>query len=118
MRNMSFALTTPQVRARSKTVTRRIGWTFLKVGERLQPVEKCMGFKPGEKVKKIGGPVRVVSIRREPLSDLEAYGREELAREGFPKMSALEFMTMFRQANKGCNGGTVITRIEFEYVDE
>lgn len=117
MRLMSFALTTPQVRARTKTVTRRLGWTTLKPGDLLQPVEKVMGFKPGEKVKRVGKPIRIVSVRREPLGDLEAYGRDELAREGFPKMSPLEFITMFSQANKGCNGGTPVTRIEFEYVD-
>lgn len=33
MRNMSFALTTPQILNRSKTVTRRAGWSFLKPGD-------------------------------------------------------------------------------------
>ena len=32
-RNMSFALTTDQVRKQSKTVTRRMGWRKTKPGE-------------------------------------------------------------------------------------
>jgi hypothetical protein len=57
VRNISFALTTAQVRARTKTVTRRVGWTFLKPGDLLQPVVKCRGLKKGERVEKIGGPI-------------------------------------------------------------
>jgi hypothetical protein len=43
MRSMSFALTTDQVRARTKTVTRRLGWTFLKAGDRIRAVVRCHG---------------------------------------------------------------------------
>ena len=39
MRHMSFALTTKQIKSRTKTVTRRLGWTFLKPGDLIQPVE-------------------------------------------------------------------------------
>lgn len=86
MRNMSFALTVPQIQAGTKDVTRRLGWEFLKVGELFQPVRKCMGLKPGEKLELLRGPLRVVSLRREPLdmmtTDLD-YGLEEVRREGF-----------------------------------
>lgn len=44
-RNISFALTTPQFRARTKWVTRRLGWLFLKPGDTLMGVEKGMGLK-------------------------------------------------------------------------
>lgn len=119
MRNMSFALTTPQVLDRSKTVTRRLGWTDAKPGDVVQPVEKCRGLKKGEKVKKIGGPIRFVKVMREPLTHLTVCydAREELAREGFPAMSPFEFITMFCQHNRACTGSTDVTRIEFEYVD-
>lgn len=50
MRNISFALTTPQFKSRSKDVTRRIGWWFLKPGDVVMGVEKGMGLKKGEKV--------------------------------------------------------------------
>ena len=38
MRNISFALTTPQFKARTKTVTRRKGWLMLQPGD---PVQEC-----------------------------------------------------------------------------
>jgi len=50
VRNMSFAMTTKQVRNQTKTVTRRFGWWFLKAGDIVQPVEKAMGLKKGEKI--------------------------------------------------------------------
>jgi hypothetical protein len=66
MRNISFSLTTEQFKARTKTVTRRLGWTFLEPGTVLMGCEKCMGLKPGEKIVRLGR-IRVVSVRRERL---------------------------------------------------
>jgi hypothetical protein len=37
-RLMSVSLTEPQVRARSKTVTRRLGWLMLKPGDKQESV--------------------------------------------------------------------------------
>lgn len=62
---MSFALTSTQINDRTKTVTRRLGWSRLRPGTLLQPVVKAQGLKKGEKVQKVGGPIRVVSVRRE-----------------------------------------------------
>lgn len=67
MRNISFALTTSQIVAGTKDVTRRMGWQFLKVGDLLRPVRKCMGLRPGEKVEALRAPIRVIDVRREPL---------------------------------------------------
>ena len=39
-RNMSFMITKEQVRNRTKTVTRRLGWAFLKPGDIVNAVEK------------------------------------------------------------------------------
>jgi len=50
MRNMSFAMTTDAVIARTKTVTRRTGWKFLKRGDLIRPMRKTMGLKKGEKI--------------------------------------------------------------------
>ena len=47
-RNMSFALTTKQIEDETKDVTRRNGWWFLKPGDQIWAVEKCMGLKKGE----------------------------------------------------------------------
>lgn len=118
MRNMSFALTTTQVLEQTKDVTRRLGWEFLNVGDLIQPVKKCMGLKPGEKIEKLGPPVRVVSRLRLPLSHLVTdyhYGIGECQREGFPDMTPEQFVEMFCATHKGCTPDTVITRIEFVY---
>ena len=115
MRNMSFSLTTPQIEDRSKTVTRRLGWKFLKPGDLVSPVVKGMGLKKGEKVQRIRGPLRIVDVRREQLNRIY----KELAgatREGFPLMLPINFIDMFCKHMK-VKPDTIITRIEFEYVD-
>lgn len=123
MRNISFMLTKDQIRARSKTVTRRLGWKTLKAGDMLRGVEKGMGLKPGEKVRPLA-TIRVVDVRFEPLEAIVSdpdYGFEECAKEGFGSHPTLqwpsEFVQFFCKANRGCSPETVITRIEFEYVD-
>lgn len=63
MRNMSFSLTTPQMRDRTKTLTRRLGWYSLKPGDRVQAVVKGMGLKKGEKVERLC-VIEVVSVHR------------------------------------------------------
>jgi len=113
MRNISFALTTQQVRDRQKTVTRRLGWKNLQPGTLLQPVVKGMGLKKGETVEKIGGPIRVVSVRREPLGIIHSY---DVEREGFVALTGSEFVDMFCKHN-GCRPMDEVTRIEFEYVN-
>lgn len=117
MRNISFALTTTQVLEQTKDVTRRLGWLHLKVGDMVQPVKKCMGLKPGEKIEKLGRPVRVIGVRREHLNSIMRfeYGHEECAREGFTEMTPDQFVSMFCATHKGCTPDTVITRIEFAY---
>lgn len=52
MRNISFALTTEQIRNQTKTVTRRVGWANLKPGTLLQPIEKGQGLKKGDRARK------------------------------------------------------------------
>lgn len=118
MRNMSFALTTSQVAGKTKDVTRRMGWQHLTVGDFVQPVMKCMGLRPGEKVERIGDPVVIVSTRREQLRrmiDDPDYGNDECRREGFPEMSPNAFVEMFCKTHKGCTPDSLVTRIEFSY---
>lgn len=113
MRNMSFALTTMQVSAQKKTVTRRFGWWFLKPGDLVQPVRKAMGLKKGEAIEKIGPPIRIVSTRREPLC---AITREDVMREGFPpEWSPQDFVDMIRSHYGNVTSLTPVNRIEFEY---
>lgn len=122
-RNISFALTTPQFLARTKTVTRRCGWRKLKAGDLLQAIEKGMGLKKGERVVKLG-MIRVVSARREPLRrmiDESNYGILECEKEGFPfpheYSTPIPFVEMFCASHSGCTLETEITRIEYEYID-
>lgn len=118
-RNISFALTTEQIRNRTKTVTRRLGWKNLKKGEILNACVKCMGLKPGEKIERLG-QIRVVSVKQEPLVRMmqSSYGVAEAAKEGFPEMTGSEFVKMFCEHMRPLHGvATEVTRIEFEYVD-
>ena len=86
MRNISFFLTTEQIRKREKTVTHRLGWRFLKPGDRLQACVKCMGLKRGKRSEKLGR-IRVLDVRVEPLSDMLSvpYGTQEAQRERIPR---------------------------------
>ncbi len=134
---MSFMLTTEQIRNRTKTVTRRVGWAFLKPGDLIQAVEKCQGLKKGEQMKPLA-VLRVESVRRERLDRMETeslYGQEECYAEGFPRYTPKEFVAMFCATHKvpdtrawglprskrqpfpmlPCDE---VTRVEFSYVDQ
>ena len=110
-RNMSFSLTTEQIRKKTKTVTRRNGWWFLRPGDIVTAVEKARGLKKGEKVKRICR-IRIVSVRAEPLG---AVSDEDVAREGFPGKDRDWFMQTYCRLNR-CGGDVVVNRIEFEYL--
>jgi hypothetical protein len=111
---MSFSATTAQILAQTKTVTRRTGWRFAKVGDVVQPVRKAQGLKKGETVDKIGPPIRFVAVDRVILGDITP---QDVHREGFPELTRREFVKLFKQIN----GGSVhqaVTRIAFEYTAE
>src|SRR5690606_14925562 len=72
-RLLSVSLTEPQVRAKAKTVTRRLGWwtdkrgrRMLRHGDRVTLCRKVMGRRLGEPLVRIVD-VRVVDVRRERL---------------------------------------------------
>jgi hypothetical protein len=117
MRLISFSLTTPQIRRRVKTVTRRTGWKTLRPGARLQAVEQAMGLRKGQTVTRLA-VIEVTEVSHEPLRrmvDEPAYGRTECVAEGFPHLTPAEFVAMFCASHKGCTPDTVITRIGFRY---
>jgi hypothetical protein len=119
VRRIAFSLTAPQILDRSKTVTRRAGWRFLRPGDLIQAVEKSRGLAKGEPVRNLA-VLRIVSTRVEPLSRLRTdprYAEDELPREGFPCWSGDEFLEMFRRANGLTSIDADVTRIEFEYVE-
>lgn len=136
-RNISFMLTQEQFRNRTKTVTRRVGWKFLKPGDVLNGCEKCQGLGPGGKIVKLG-QIIVLSVRREPLGFMcteldvqplrhdqmqvagvehpDDYGYTEAALEGFPDMTGSEFVEMFCE-HMGVDPWSEITRIGFDYIN-
>ena len=120
MRNIAASLTEAQILERSKDVTRRMGWKYLKKGDRLQVCRKCMGRKPGEPLVKLA-VIEVVSVRREKLRALTDdlnYGFSECRREGFPLMTPRQFVEFFCASHKGCDRNTTVTRIEFLYIKD
>ena len=110
-RNISFAHTTPRFLARTKTVTRRNGWRFLKAGDVLMACRKIRGLKKGEELERLG-LIRVVSVRTEPLDDMTA---EDVVLEGYPEWTREQFIEHYCRINN-CSPHVEVTRIEFEYL--
>ena len=112
-RNMSFALTTEQFKNKTKTVTRRFGWSFLIPGDIVCGVEKAMGLKKGEKIKRLG-LIRIVSVRKEPLCLITV---DDCKKEGFPEIEPSDFVEMLRDHyGPKITDLTPVNRIEFEYI--
>ena len=115
MRLMSFSLTTEQIRARTKTVTRRLGWGNLQQGERFGAIEKGQGLPRGTHVVRLG-VLECVSNWPEPLW---AVTDADVALEGFPGMTRAEFIEMFCElSGYRCEPTTRVNRILFRYVEE
>lgn len=110
-RLMSVAETTEQVRARRKTVTRRLGWLFLKPGDTLSLVDRNPRTgKPWNRI----AEVEVVSVTRQPLWMLK---RHDVRREGFPGWSDEQFIA-FYCLSFGVTRTTTVTRIEWRYIED
>lgn len=112
-RLMSVSLTEAAVVARTKTVTRRMGWLILKPGDRLTLCRKVMGRKKGEPLVRLVD-VEVVSVRRERLDEIAL---SDLEREGCGDMTTREFVDFFCDSHKGCRPDSTVTRIEWRYVE-
>ena len=108
---MSFALTTPQIISRKKTVTRRLGWKNLRPGTLLLAVQQARGLKVGE----IYRPLAVIRVERVSTQALNIIGDQDVMREGFPWLSDVEFIRHFCAA-MGCAPHAQVTRIEFSYL--
>ncbi len=112
---MSVSHTEGAVVARTKTVTRRLGWRFLKPGDRLTLCRKVMGRKPGEPLVRLA-EVEIVGVRRERLDNITA---GDIIREGFATpvgyvADRARFMDLFRDF--GAGPATEVTRIEWRYL--
>lgn len=128
-RLMSVSITEGAVREQRKTVTRRLGWRFLRPGDRLTLCRKVMGRKPGEPLVRLA-EVEVISVRRESLFSMTD---EDVAREGVPLAypdgrarfdewwedtglpTATAWITWFAW-EMGCYPETEVTRIEWRYL--
>jgi hypothetical protein len=111
MQNMSFSMTTQQVEDEEKDITRRQGWGKVRPGQLLQAVEKGMGLKKGEKVRRLK-VIQVVSVEERPIHDID---EEDCRREGFPHLTPAEFVEMYCKHNK-VQPHDICRRIEFRYV--
>jgi len=111
--NMSFMLTKDQIKQKTKTVTRRLGWKKLKTGTIINACEKCQGLKKGEKVNVICR-IRITDVRQEQLNKIT---NDDCTREGFPHMTPSEFIQMFKTHMK-CEDTEIVSRIEFEYITD
>lgn len=118
MRQISMSLTAPQVLARTKTETRRLGWLNVKPGDRLQACRKIQGRRrlPDGTVEPIEvlAVIEITETRREPLN---AITREAVEREGFPGKSARWFVDFFAASMK-VEATREVTVLCFRYVDE
>jgi len=112
MRLMSVAFTEDAVRSRTKTVTRRKGWTFAKPGDRVTLCRKVMGRKKGEPLERLVD-VELVDVRREPLG---AITKDDVAREGFPGMGPVEFIDKFFVQAQRMTAFDEVTRVEWRYL--
>lgn len=113
-RLMSVALTEKAVLDRTKTVTRRKGWVFLRPGHKLTLCRKVMGRRLGEELVRLA-EVKVVSVGREVLKTITS---EDVAREGFPGMSPDDFVHRFFVVAQGMSPDEIVTRIEWTYLQE
>ena len=116
MRNISFALTQEQILNRTKTETRRLDlkghYLSMPAGTQLRGVNKCMGFKKGEKPIQLA-IIELVNVFQLPLSFVTD---EDVKREGFPNMTRDDFIAMFCSHMKSAPTDYV-TVLRFKYVD-
>lgn len=112
-RLMSVALTTDAVRQRRKTVTRRLGWTFLRPGDQLTLCPKVQGRRRGEPLVRLAD-VEIVSVREERLDQITP---GDVVREGFADWSPRDFVAFFCSRMR-CEPDTVVRRIRWHYLEE
>jgi len=113
MRNMSFSKTTQQARDRTKTVTRRWGWEFLRPGDRVQQVEKAMGLQKGETIQKIH-VIEILANRPDPLDSIT---QDECVKEGFGDKDPEWLRDLLLSMKPKKHKSIYPNRIAFKYVD-
>lgn len=139
-RLMAVSLTEQAVVDRRKTVTRRLGWQFLRPGQHLTLCRKVMGRRRGdgtvEPIVRLA-TVEVIDVRSEPLNaitldDIEAEGvpwetwgtwcdpqiiASNLEPDDWERMCRHLWVRWFCRAQR-VNPDTDVTRIEWRYIGE
>lgn len=120
MRRMAFSATIPQMRDRTKTVTRRAETTWEKhadPGDKLLAIEQGMGLPKGQK-QVILHPILIVANRLENF--VQGLTTEEVALEGFPGKSPDWFFENVWRPMHGSlpSPKAVVRRIEFAHLED
>lgn len=115
-RRMSCSLTIDAVKARTKTVTRRVAttWTNLKPGDRLRLVEKAQGLAKGERQVSLA----LVEVTAVELVPLDSITDDDLVAEGFADLDRAGFVRFWLGTHHEHNPSTLVRRIEWRYLDE
>lgn len=117
-RLMSVSHTELAVVERRKTVTRRLGWTFLKPGDRLTLCRKVMGRRHADG--SVDPLVRLAEVQvervwREPLEQIR-HNVWDIEREGVEGIvTPAEFVEFYCRTFK-VEPSTTVTRIEWSYL--
>jgi len=117
---MSFSHSADEVRARLQTVTRRVGWRFLKPHDLVEAVARDAPAT-GRRDVRVLAVLRITDVRVEALSRLlrdARYAEDELPREGLPCWSRDHFIASFLRRHRLKTADVDVTRIAFEYVDD
>ena len=112
-RYMSFSFMIDLIKGKTKTVTRRLGWWFLRPGDELIAVEQSMWLKKGQKPVKVC-KIRVTSTGPEPFHEITF---DDVTLEGYVEMNTDEFVKLYCEMNK-CDPDTMVNRIEFTYAED
>lgn len=82
------------------------------MGDRLQAVEKAMGLKKGEKVKRIC----IIEVTNHYRDNLKCLTQQECILEGFPDKSPEDLRTLLYSMCPRHEWPNTPNRIEFKYV--
>ena len=117
-RNMFFFHTQQQMYNRTKTVTRRSGWIFLKPNDVVNAyIESFRSYRA--KRHRVPKPtpicqIRIIRVTREPLNSIT---QADVVREGFPDWTPEQFIRFYCKSMK-VSPTDEVTRIEFEYINK
>lgn len=112
---MACSLTTAAVVERRKTVTRRLGWRHLLVGEQLCLVRKAMGRRRPDGTVEPLERLAVVTVESVLDVVLGMITPADVEREGFTGWTPEQFVAMFVASHKGAHEASVVKRISWTY---